>query len=325
MHRFGLIVTLLTTAATLAYAASESFHYDDRSAQLGPDSSIVGTSTTDVNLVDVDGDGDLDVFLVEGTDRIDGRPNRLLINDGTGNFVDESAVRLPVPNNQNSTIADFGDVDGDGDLDAIIGGVLGEELLLNNGSGTFIRATTQIPQPIINPSLNRFDITAEARLLDVDGDSDLDILLANENPFNPSPTSGDQNRLWINDGTGNFTDDTMARLPDRTDQTGAIIGGDIDGDGDIDLIVLNRGQDFVLINADGLGHFVDETAARLPITTDTSRGGALGDVDGDGDLDYWSETVATRQPLTIATMATAYSPSTRISTTSRAVPRPSPA
>jgi hypothetical protein len=40
----------------------------------------------------------------------------------------------------------------------------------------------------------------------------------------------------------------------------------------------------VLIN-DGAGHFVDETAARFPVTTDSSRGGGLSDVDDDGDLD----------------------------------------
>lgn len=277
---------VLTATLSLAYANDgQSFHFTEDSAQLGPDTSQAGTSTTDVNLVDVDDDGDLDVYLAEGTDSIAGRPDRLLINDGSGTFADQSATRLPAPNTQNSTVADFGDVDGDGDLDAIVAGVLGEDLLLNDGAGGFTRANGQIPPPIVIPPLNKFDISADARFADVDGDDDLDILLANENPFNPSTTGGDQNRLWVNDGTGRFTDDTAARLPARADQTGAIVAGDLDDDGDLDLVVLNRGQDFVLINADGLGHFVDQTATRLPVTTDTSRGGHLADVDDDGDLD----------------------------------------
>ena len=278
-------VVAVGAAYSLAPAAGQSFHFVEESHRLGPDPSAPGTSTTDINLIDVDGDGDLDLYLAEGTDSIAGRPDRLLINDGDANFTDESALRLPPPNHQNSAVADFGDVDGDGDPDALVAGVLGEDLLLNDGAGFFTRANGQIPPPIVVPPLNKFDISADVRFADVDGDGDLDALVANENPFNPSPTGGDQNRLWLNDGAGVFTDDTAARLPARTDQTGAILPGDLDDDGDLDLVVLNRGQDFVLINVDGLGHYVDQTATRFPVTADTSRGGGLADLDGDGDLD----------------------------------------
>jgi FG-GAP-like repeat len=285
MHRFRLAALLLAVGSTLVLAAGQGFHLVEESQRLGPDVSPPGTSSTDVNLVDIDGDGDLDLYLAEGTDSLAGRPDRLLINDGQANFTDESATRLPPPNNQNSTVADFGDVDGDGDLDALVAGVLGEDLLINDGAGAFTLANGQIPAPIVIPPQGKFDITAHVLLADVDGDGDLDALLSNENPFNPSPTGGDQNRLWINNGAGVFTDETAARLPARNDQTGAIVAGDIDDDGDLDLVVLDRGQDFVLINVDGLGHFVDQTTSRFPATSDTSRGGGLADLDGDGDLD----------------------------------------
>ena len=42
-----------------------------------------GTSTLDIDLVDVDDDGDLDIYKAQGTDSLDGRPNQLLINAGT--------------------------------------------------------------------------------------------------------------------------------------------------------------------------------------------------------------------------------------------------
>ena len=48
--------------------------------------------------------------------------------------------------------------------------------------------------------------------------------------------------------------------------------------------MLNRGQDFVLVN-NGSGVFVNETAARFPVRADTSRGGGLADLDADGDPD----------------------------------------
>jgi hypothetical protein len=63
-----------------------------------------------------------------------------------------------------------------------------------------------------------------------------------------------------------------------------MLPGDIDRDGDLDIVVLNRGQDFVLVN-NGAAVFSDQTATRLPLTTDTSRGGGLADLDGDRDLD----------------------------------------
>jgi hypothetical protein len=121
------------------------------------------------------GDGDLDIYKAQGTDSLDGGPNQLLINTGSGNFVDESAARLP-PENLNSTKADWGDVDGDGDLDWIVAQVGREQLLLNDGFGVFADGSSQLPAglPIFA------DISADARFADVDGDGDLDILVSNE-------------------------------------------------------------------------------------------------------------------------------------------------
>jgi len=161
--------------------------------RLPPDSTPAGTSTTDVDLVDVDGDGDLDLFKIQGTDSLAGRPNQLLINDGTGYFTDESATRLPAAV-ANSTKADFGDVDGDGDLDVIVANVGPEQLLLNDEAGVFTDASAALPPPV--PIFS--DISSDARFADVDNDGDLDILVSNENPF-PGGL-GAQNRLWINDG-----------------------------------------------------------------------------------------------------------------------------
>ncbi len=276
----GLATVLMCTAhITAAQGRGRNFFFVEETFRLPPDTTLPGTSSTDVDLVDVDDDGDLDLFVAEGTDSPAPRPNRLLFNNGSGVFSDFSATHLP-PALANSTKADFGDVDGDGDLDAIVANLGPEQLLINGGQGVFTDGSSQLPPP---PSFLQ-DITADARLADVDGDDDLDILLSNENPFDPSPTGGGQNRLLINDGTGFFTDETVARLPVASDQTGAMLPGDIDGDGDLDVIVLNRGQDFVLIN-DGAGFFTDETSTRFPVTVDTSRSGGLADLDDDGDLD----------------------------------------
>jgi len=236
------------------------------------------TSTTDVDLVDLDGDGDLDLFFTHGTAGVDPRPNVLLFNDGSGAFSDVSATHLPV-GSDSSTKTAFGDLDGDGDLDAIVGNVAAEQLLLNDGNGKLSDASDRLP-PAADPMA---DISAGVELVDLDGDGDLDVLIANENPFDRDPLHGAQNRLLLNEGSAVFSDATE-RLPTATEQTSAILTGDVDADGDADIVVINRGQNRLLIN-DGSAHFVDETDARLPLVAATGRSGGLADMDGDGDLD----------------------------------------
>ncbi len=180
MRRVAILIVVLGVMAPVSPAARDGQGHGENfvlveEARLPPDTEQAGTSTLDVDLVDVDGDGDLDIYKAQGTDSLLGRPNQLLINTGTGHFVDESAQRLPFEN-LNSTKADWGDVDGDGDLDGIVAQVGGEQLLLNDGFGVFADSSLQLPAPL--PLL--FDISADAHFADVDGEGDLDILVSNE-------------------------------------------------------------------------------------------------------------------------------------------------
>lgn len=238
------------------------------------------TSTIDVDLVDVDGDGDRDLFVIEGTDSPAPRSTLLWINDGTGHYTDETPARLVGLPPVNGTKADAADVDGDGDLDVVIGALGAERLLINDGTGHFVdERNSRLPPP---RSLFQ-DVSADARFADVDADGDADILVANENPFNPAELGGAPEFVWINDGTGHFSDQSW-RVPSATDQSAAMVPGDLDGDGDLDLVVLNRGQNRVLIN-DGTGVFADQTDPRMPQQSWAARAGVLADFDGDGCLD----------------------------------------
>ncbi|MCI0586464.1 MAG: VCBS repeat-containing protein [Planctomycetes bacterium] len=242
---------------------------------LGPPGSLPPSTdnTTAVALGDVDGDGDLDAFLGMGRVGI-GQPERLYFNGGTGTFTDATATNLPaLPGNLTGAVA-LGDVDGDGDLDALVANAGQDQLYLNGGAGVFVDATgTNLPV--------ESEFSRSLALGDVDGDGDLDAFAGNSD-FNPL---GQQNRLYLNGGAGVFSDATPTNLPSLLDVTRDVALGDVDEDGDLDAFVGNLfGQSRLLLNA-GTGAFSDITASDMPASLDQTDAVALGDLDGDGDLD----------------------------------------
>ena len=147
--RIGMTIALLCTLPALAHA--KDMFFNNESHRLPVDSfNPPLTDTLAVLLTDLDGDKDLDIFLAQGTSSLDGRQNRILINDGRGNFSDETATRLPQAMN-NSAGADAADIDHDGDIDIIVANLGPEQLLLNDGHGLFTDASTpRLPPPLAN-------------------------------------------------------------------------------------------------------------------------------------------------------------------------------
>jgi hypothetical protein len=202
-------------------------------------------------------------------------------------FQDQTLTRLP-PQNIWSEEVDAGDVDGDGDLDLYYakgngfgsaGTARQNTLLINDGAGVFTDETaTRLPVFLDN--------SKDGDFVDVDGDGDLDIVVAN--------CFGQQPRLYLNGGTGVFTDATVTHLPAGNLNCMSSAAGDVDADGDLDLAFMDNGgtsfpgsggQTRIYVN-DGTGHFVNETATRMPVSL--IAGGVdvnFFDVDGDMDLD----------------------------------------
>ena len=145
----------------------------------------------------------------------------------------------------------------------------------------FVEETsTRFPQP--NPT----EYTNQATIGDIDGDGDLDIIFANGGNFSSQGPISTQ-RVYINNGSGVFTDESAERLGFSGWCRGVELG-DIDDDGDLDMIFA---QDFNklphLFANNGSGFFTDVTATQLPNITLSSSRAQFGDVDNDGDLDIY--------------------------------------
>jgi hypothetical protein len=241
--------------------------------------ALPDTEADAVAHADIDRDGDPDLILAgAGQDR-------LLINDGRGRFSDETAGRAPAEDRVTQD-AEFADLDGDGDVDVVLGQEGGHALWLNDGAGRFTDASDRLPAPG----------NVEARKVtpaDVDGDGDLDLYFSHVGWQEREP----QDQLLINDGSGRFADETAARIPAETGTTLTARFGDLDGDGDLDLVRGEHGPLTVWLN-DGRGVFTDVSDAVLG--ADRVAGPnialALADFDGDGRLDIYVGQLKANRP-----------------------------
>ena len=250
---------LVVGLALPALSAAQTPLWREVTAERLPD---IAGQCMDAASGDADGDGDLDLTLA-----MEFAPNVLLLNDGSGVFTDASS-RLPRDVHDSEDIA-FADFDGDGALDIVVVSEDDEvnELYINDGSGTFRAAGDRLPTT---------DVSNAHVVLDLNGDGALDILTGNIGI----------DRALINDGSAGFEDLTSAHWPQdetHSSRTQDLELADIDGDGDLDVIVGNEGQNQLFVN--DAGRLVDESAARLPVREDETREIRAGDVDGDGDID----------------------------------------
>jgi VCBS repeat-containing protein len=220
-----------------------------------------GTSwSKSVDLGDLDSDGDIDALVANQNSSA----NTIWLNDGLGVFTETQSI-----NSANSYGVVLGDLDGDGDLDAYIANQDGaNKVYLNDGVANFSDSAQSLG------SSWSWDVA----LADVDNDGDLDALVANK--------SGEANTLWLNDGSGVFTDSvaTFAAqdLGTSLDSEGLALA-DVDGDGDLDVYFANQDGGNQLFLNNGAGLFSN---SNLNMGNLGSQGVAVGDVDGDGMPDF---------------------------------------
>ena len=209
---------------------------------------------------DLNGDGYLDIATGDGL----GSTITIFMNDGAGNLRPGGTRTVQAGDYLNSI--DGGDFDGDGDIDLVTAAIQDRrmQVFLNNGQGAYGSRT------LYTTGVRPFMVEVG----ELTGDEYPDIASANE-------TAGTVT-VYLNSGTGNGRfggrrDYRVGRLPV------AVAMGDLDGDGDEDVISANRGsRDFsVLMNGGNgvLGGAVNYSVDGTPWYVVT------GDFDSDGDID----------------------------------------
>jgi hypothetical protein len=224
---------------------------------------------------DVDGDGDLDLYL--------GAP----IDDGSGelwlqgeNLVfgrsEESGI-----DGRGAVGAWFGDHDKDGDPDLFLSRS-GADRLYRNDGGRFVDISREA-------GIGGDEaVSAGACWLDADHDGDLDLFVATFSPA-PGDPRGAPDHLYRNNGDGTFTDVAAeAGIDGGASRSLAVVALDADADRDLDLYVVVDGAPNRLWLNDRVGSYHDGTTRDgFSILADAGpgTGALLGDVDGDGRED----------------------------------------
>ncbi|MBI4586307.1 MAG: CRTAC1 family protein [Planctomycetes bacterium] len=303
-------------------AAGPNIHFEEATPEAGlnftnvsgsPEKYWITDSTAGGGAVlDFDGDGFMDLYLVSGS-RWDLKPgdpppiNRLFRNRGDGTFEDATARSgAGDPGwGQGAVAADY---DGDGDPDLYVTNIGANRLFRNEGSGVFTDVTSRAGVP--GPGWS-----TGAAFADADGDGDLDLFVVGYVAFDPrhppndgKPCAwqglpvfcgpqglpGERDIFYRSRGDGTFEEAVVAAgLGDQEGHYGfQPVFFDYDLDGDPDLFVANDSRPNSFYENRGNGTFQESAVLRGVAYNEGGRsqasmGVAVGDADGDGRLDLY--------------------------------------
>jgi enediyne biosynthesis protein E4 len=211
-----------------------------------------------VLFADLDGDDRPDVFVAN-----DSQPNDFFHNRGDGTFQELGLLSgLAISGLAEAQAAmgvDIGDIDGDGDFDLFITNFSQDHNTLYRNGGPGVFADVTFASGLGGPSMPY--LAWGTGLRDFDNDGLLDLFVANGHiyedvdDFGIGSTYRERNLLFLNRGGGRFEDATAAAgsgLAVVKSSRGAAFG-DLEGDGDVDILVVNMAATPTLLRNDGPG------------------------------------------------------------------------
>ena len=258
----------------------------DRSAvdagRLGPPDLMTGG----VAVVDVNGDGWEDLFFPRVR-----QSDVWMLNQAGAGFKAAPAGMLPGSASESHGTSAWGDLDGDGDIDGVVGGIGDGStvLYLQRDDGTMAEVVDS--GLVLPPNADVGDqLVFGLTLTDLDADGDLD-LVASGWRYNRVAADG-QTAVFVNDGAAKFTE-----MPTAIPEVGRLAAfttaaGDVDGDGILDLAGAAAWNLSRLLTGQGDGTFVDATKTSGVGTDENGMGSVLADIDGDDDLDWFVTSVS---------------------------------
>jgi hypothetical protein len=183
----------------------------------------------DVALADLDGDGDIDAFVCNHAykNNLTNGEHQVWLNDGKGIFTSNGQDL----GNSYHTSVHIGDIDGDGDIDALATSNFNESGVLNENEIWINDGTAHFTKKVLSNSYSN-----DLALADIDKDGDLDIVIVYLNYLGNSNVGA---KIYLNDGIGNFSLSNQSF--DAVHYNGVELG-DLNNDGNLDIIFANGKQ-----------------------------------------------------------------------------------
>lgn len=241
--------------------------------------SVGQSSQWSMCVADVDNDGQNEVFSGEAYGPIE-------IMHSSLDFASVVMTTLPGGDDVFVQGSNFVDINNDGLLDIFVCHDDGASVIWGNqGDGTFVEQPTWIDLSIAgslgeNASGNYGSIWTD---FDNDGDMDLYIAKCRQGVVNPA----DQrriNKLYVNDGSGNFTEESAERGLDIGWQSWTADFQDVNNDGHLDVFITNHDHASQIFMNDGAGYFTELENSGIDVTGLPIQG-VMRDFDNDGFVD----------------------------------------
>ncbi len=311
-----LVVFILYAGPQPTFSQADGIRFTDVTAELGiefrhtngesGEKYFIEPIGSSAALFDFDNDGDLDLYLVNGSD-LPGTTspmpptNRLYRNDGD-TFTDVT-LEASVGDTGYGLGCCVADYNNDGFTDLYVTNFGANVLYHNNGDGTFTDVTESV-------GVDGTQFSSGCAFVDLDADGYLDLYVVNYVQFDPKTNpectrqgirtyctpealKGAADILYRNNGDGTFTDVTAEAGISGADGKGlGVVCGDIDNDGDSDIVVANdTTRNFLYRNDSDTAIQMTEDAlfAGVALSEEgraySGMGANLGDFDNDGYLD----------------------------------------